>query len=117
MRSLLVGFLLGASMFAGYTYTRADDADRLAECSPAQEEAYEIMRFASYSHTNWLDWFDANDTDVYEGETRAWHQWWADQYDIVLAQMESECIPAGEYPRLDTLPGTWQSYPDRMEDA
>lgn len=83
-------------------------------CSPEVERAYEIMRFASYSHTSWLDWFKATGESVdSDGDGAEWHQWWADHYAEVMAAVEGMCIPDEQYPPLDSLPGEWKGYPER----
>lgn len=87
-------------------------------CSPEIEHAYEIMRFAQYSHVPWLRWTQTASAEAREkwgddGEAD-FQRWWIREYATVLNALSADCLIATDYPPLTDLPGDWVEYPQRQ---
>ena len=96
----------------------------LGPCSAEMEHAYEIVRFAQYSHIPWRDMAlrdevteEGWDANGQAGPDLLFQQWWIDNYDDAMAAIEAECVPDPEHPNLTDLPAPWESYPPRDPDG
>lgn len=131
--AFLAGFMLAVTLALGYRSTdtvAVAPTPTIGPCSAEMERAYEITRFAQYSHVPWLNrartegkewvaWAAQFDHDglltmIQQTFDPIFQQWWIDHYGEVMATMETLCRPDPAYPNLKQLPGTWQSYPPRL---
>lgn len=122
---LLAGAVLMVSLGGASTVWRTisppEDAG-LPACSAEMEVAYEVIRFAQYSHVPWLQRALTQDgmaDDEYLDRPidADFQRWWIVQYGDVLQTISASCRPATDYPALTDLPNGWASYPPRSSAA